>query len=113
MRQSPHPHLILALCVGLLPGAAQASLELADKAGCTSCHAVDQRKMGPPFREVAKKYQDDPQAFAQLREKVRQGGRGVWGRAPMPPYGPDKVSDADLDAILRWVLDLSKSSAAQ
>lgn len=94
-------------------GPATASLELADKSGCTSCHAVDQRKMGPDFREVAKKFQDDPQAFALLREKVRQGGRGVWGRAPMPPYGPDKVSEADLDALLRWVLDLTKNPAAQ
>lgn len=110
MKPSPHPHLILALCFGLLPGAAQASLELADKAGCTSCHALDQRKMGPAFREVAKKYQADTQAFAQLRDKVRQGGRGVWGRAPMPPYGPDKISDADLDAVLRWVLDLAKAA---
>jgi len=87
---------------------AVASLELADKSGCTSCHAVDQRKMGPPFLEVSRKYQADAQAFAQLRDKVRQGGRGVWGHAPMPPYGADKVSDADLDVILRWVLDLAK-----
>lgn len=92
---------------------AAASLELADKGGCTSCHAVDQRKMGPPFREVAKKYQGDAQAFTQLREKVRHGGRGVWGRAPMPPYGPDRVSDADLDAVLRWLLDLTKNPATQ
>lgn len=108
MKQFPHPHLIMALCSGLLPGAAQASLELADKAGCTSCHAVEQRKMGPAFRDVAKKNEGDAQALAQLRDKVRQGGRGVWGRAPMPPYGPDKISDTDLDAVLRWVLDLAK-----
>lgn len=97
------------LATATLAPPAVASLELADKSGCTSCHAVDQRKMGPPFREVARRYEGNTQAFAQLRDKVRQGGRGVWGRAPMPPYGPDKVSDADLDAILRWVLDLTKT----
>jgi len=100
---------LLAVLAGWFPVSGQASLELADKNGCTSCHAVDQRKMGPPFIEVAKKYRDDPQAFDQLRDKVRQGGRGVWGRAPMPPYGPDKVGDADLEAILRWVLALSRT----
>lgn len=108
MRPNHRLTLLLALTAGLLPGATQANLELADKVGCTSCHAVDQRKMGPPFLEVAKKYQGEAQAFAQLRDKVRQGGRGVWGRAPMPPYGPDRLSDAELDAILRWVLDLTK-----
>ncbi len=86
--------------------AAHASLELADKVGCTSCHAVDQRKMGPPFQAVAAKYRQDPQALAYLKDKVRQGGRGVWGRAPMPPYGPDKVGDEDLETILRWILTL-------
>lgn len=101
---------LLAFMASLTPCAALASPELADKSGCTSCHAIDQRKMGPPFREVANKYQGDPQAPAHLRNKVRQGGRGVWGRAPMPPYGSDKVSDADLDAILHWILDLAKAT---
>lgn len=100
---------LLALSVGLLPAAVQASLELADKNGCTSCHAVDQRQMGPAFIEVAKMYGDDAQAPDRLRDKVRQGGRGVWGWAPMPPYGVDKVSDADLEAILHWVMDLSRT----
>lgn len=103
----------LWVMIGIAPGIVQAGYDLADKNGCTSCHAVDQRKLGPPFREVANKYQGDAQAFALLHDKVRQGGRGVWGRAPMPPYGPDKVSDADLDAILRWVLDLAKTTAPQ
>lgn len=105
-----HPLLTCMLTGPLLwAPMADASLEMADRNGCTSCHLVDQRKLGPPFREVARRYRDDQQAFAYLQDKVRQGGRGVWGRAPMPPYGPDKVADAELEVILRWVLSLPEA----
>jgi cytochrome c len=30
----------------------------------------------------------------------------VWGPIPMPPNGPEKISDADLKAALEWVLAL-------
>ena len=35
---------------------------------------------------------------------VRKGGKGVWGAIPMAPTTPDKLSDADLKAVIAWIL---------
>ena len=37
-------------------------------------------------------------------EKVRKGGSGVYGPVPMPPNPPDKISDADLKAVIEAIL---------
>jgi cytochrome c len=35
---------------------------------------------------------------------VRQGGKDVWGPVPMPASDAAKISDADLKAVISWVL---------
>ncbi len=55
------------------------------KAGCTACHSVDKKLVGPSFQDIAKKYKGDAKAVAMLSEKVRKGGAGNWGQIPMPP----------------------------
>ncbi|HEX5961604.1 MAG TPA: c-type cytochrome [Rhodanobacteraceae bacterium] len=70
--------------------------------GCAGCHGIDKTIVGPAFRSVADKYKSDPGAEQRLEKKVRSGGSGVWGSIPMPPQ--DGPSDAELAAIIRWVL---------
>ena len=41
-------------------------------------------------------------AQAKLAEKVKKGGTGVWGQIPMPPN--PQVSDADMKALIQWIL---------
>ena len=88
------------------PGASQP--EAADplsklaKYGCTACHAVDTKVVGPSFKDVAAKYQGRGDAAQMLEQKVRDGGAGVWGDIPMPPN--PAVPDAELHAIVQWVL---------
>jgi cytochrome c len=74
------------------------------KAGCSACHAVDKKLVGPSFQDIAKKYKGDPKAVATLAEKVRKGGAGNWGQIPMPPNPPEKISDADLKSLVEWIL---------
>jgi cytochrome c len=45
-----------------------------------------------------------PNAAAAMFEKVRKGGVGAFGQVPMPPNPPDKISDADLTALIAWIL---------
>ena len=40
--------------------------ELAQKSGCMTCHSVDTKKMGPAFKDVAKKYKGQASAEADL-----------------------------------------------
>lgn len=97
--------LITALLA--LAGAAQAGPDEAlNKAGCVACHAQDRKLVGPAFKDIAAKYRGQKDAAAQLADKVRKGGKGVWGPIPMPPSGADKIADADLKAALEWVLAL-------
>ena len=75
---------------------------LATKNGCTACHASDKKLVGPAFQDVAKKYAGDAGAAAKLAEKIKTGGKGVWGPVPMPPH--PQISDADRKTLAEWVL---------
>ncbi|MCD6666707.1 MAG: cytochrome C [Hydrogenophaga sp.] len=92
--------LLLASFLAFGSGAAFADGEAAlTKSGCMACHAKDKKLVGPSFKDIAAKYKGKD-ASAQLFDKVRKGGSGVFGPIPMSPNGPDKIADQDLkDAI--------------
>jgi cytochrome c len=84
--------------------ATQASVKPEDmpaKYGCTACHAVDHKVVGPAFKDVAAKYKGQD-VEAKLVEKVKNGGAGVWGQVPMTPN--PQVPDQDLHAVVKWIL---------
>ena len=80
--------------------------ELVKTAGCTACHGVTNKIVGPAFRDIGAKYAKDAKAEGTLVAKVKQGGVGAWGQVPMPPQS--QVKDADLQAIVRWILGGAK-----
>ena len=84
------------------PAAAQEAL--AKKHNCLVCHQVDRKVVGPAYKDVAAKYRNDKGAEAKLVEKVEKGGVGVWGQVPMPPNST--VPDADVRALVKWILSL-------
>jgi cytochrome c len=88
----------------MLAGTVQAQEKLAQASGCTTCHAVDKKIIGPAFKDVANKYRGDKNAPAMLFEKVKKGGKGVWGDIPMPPNA--HVKDEDIKSLVAWVLSL-------
>ena len=73
-------------------------------AGCAACHAKDKKILGPSYHDIAVKYKADPQAGVTLAGKVRSGGKGGWGPVPMPAADAKKISDADLRAVIDWIL---------
>ena len=76
------------------------------KYGCSACHAVDKKIVGPAYQDVASKYKGDKDAPAKLAQKVKAGGSGVWGQVPMPPNAA--VPDEDVKALVTWILSLKK-----
>src|SRR6266446_254012 len=80
-----------------------AATQLLTKYNCQTCHTVDKKLVGPAYKEVAAKYAGDASAPAKLEQKVKNGGTGVWGAIPMPP---NNVPDADLKALVEWILAL-------
>jgi cytochrome c len=81
--------------------------ELAKKSGCTACHTIDKKLVGPAWMDVAKKYKGAKGEEEKLVTKVAKGGGGVWGPMPMPPNSP-RVSDADIKTLVKFILGLAK-----
>jgi cytochrome c len=86
------------------PALADDQLALAQKSGCTACHSVDKKIVGPAYKDVAAKYRGDKSAEAKLITKVEKGGSGVWGQIPMPPN--TQVKPEDVKKLVEWILSL-------
>ena len=84
-------------------GSALADEALAKKHNCLVCHQVDKKVIGPSYKDIAKKYKGQNVA-AQLEQKVKKGGVGVWGQIPMPPN--PAVPDADVKKLVDWILKM-------
>ena len=76
---------------------------LAQAKGCYACHAVDVKKVGPAYKDVAKKFAGKPDAVAYLSGRIKNGGVGEWGNVPMPPQN---VTDEEAKKLAEWVLSL-------
>ena len=61
--------VVASIALGVA-GAASAQEALAKSSGCLNCHAVDTKKMGPAFKEVAAKYKGKADAEATLSAKI-------------------------------------------
>jgi len=77
-------------------GAANAQEALAKSNGCLNCHAVDTKKLGPAFKDVAAKYKGKGGAEATLVAKV-SGGKD---------HPAVKAGGDDVKSLVKWVLSL-------
>ena len=94
------------LSLGLVGTAAAADASaLAQSKNCLACHQVDNKVVGPAYKEVAAKYKGDATAKAKLVQKVLEGGVGVWGQIPMPP-NKALVSEEEANTLVTWILSL-------
>ncbi len=73
---------------------AQDGAALAQKSGCLTCHAVDTKKVGPSFKDVAAKFKGKSDADVVAAVKAAK------------PHASSKASDADLQALAKWILSL-------
>jgi len=95
--------LALALAGAVFAIPAQADEALAKKHNCLACHTVEKKLVGPSYKEIAKKYKGQNVA-ANLEQKVKKGGVGVWGQIPMPPN--PAVPEGDVKKLVDWILKL-------
>ena len=79
---------------------------VAKKNGCTSCHSIDKKLVGPAWQAVADKYKGDATAADKLGAKIAKGGSGVWGPVPMPAQ--PKLSEADNKEMVAFIMGLAK-----
>ena len=88
--------IAIAAAALLTAGAAQASSDIADKAGCNKCHATDAKKMGPSYKDIAKKFKGNAAAQGDIVKKLMTG----------TGHPKASASEADLTAVTKWILSM-------
>ncbi|PSL31174.1 PQQ-dependent sugar dehydrogenase [Dyadobacter jiangsuensis] len=76
---------------------------------CSACHTMNAKSIGPPLREVAKRYDGKPGAADMLARKIISGGSGQWGSYPMPPH-PD-LPEKSARELAGYILSLGKPAS--
>jgi cytochrome c len=94
----------LAAACCAVAGAAQANEKLLQASGCTACHSIEKKLVGPAYKDVAAKYRGNKGAEADLIRKVKGGTKGTWGDIPMPPNG--HVKDEDIKTLVQFILSI-------
>lgn len=95
----------LVLAAFAAPGIASADEALAKSNGCLTCHAVDKKKMGPSYKDVAKKYKGNADAQAKLTTFLSKGGKIKVDGAEQN-HKVVKGGDADSAKLAKWILSL-------
>jgi len=104
---------MIVLCTGLgiaAPALAQdanAAEQLIKDNKCTKCHAVDRKKDGPAFRDVAAKFKPEPDAKSKIVHHVTAGDKVKFSDGHEEKHKQIKVKDqAELDNLVVWILSL-------
>lgn len=77
---------------------------LISKSDCLACHKVQDKLLGPSYKDIANKYEKTKVNIDYLVKKVKAGGSGVWGAVPMSPH--PALSDDDARDMILYVLSL-------
>lgn len=79
-------------------------LQLMRKTDCFNCHAVNQKRVGPPLLDVANKYRNVEGAFEASVQRVLKGSTGVWGKIPMITHA--QHTEEEVREMVTWVYQL-------
>ena len=92
----------LGLALASSAALAQDAQQLLKDKACLTCHQLDNKVVGPAYKDVAAKYKSRKDAEAYLVSKIKGGSTGVWGPIPMPPNGT--VNDAEAHTLAKFIL---------
>jgi cytochrome c len=97
---------ILALPVAA-PVDVQAARTLAGQSRCLKCHAVDAKKVGPAWKDVAAKYLGEVGAEEKLYKHVTTGRKAKFADGHEEAHPVVKSSDPDrINNLVSWILSL-------
>lgn len=84
----------------------QKGLQITANSDCFTCHKIDEKNIGPAWRDVANKYAGQDTAVKYLAKKIIEGGAGVWGTVPMAAH--PTFTQEEAEAVAKYVLLLKK-----
>jgi len=85
----------------------QNGLAIASKSDCFTCHKIDEKNIGPAWRDVANKYAGQDTAVKYLSHKIITGGSGVWGEVQMAPH--PTFTQEEAETVAKYVLLLKNN----
>lgn len=77
---------------------------LIDGSDCKSCHAMDEKSIGPSYLQIAERYHGDNAAVKMLAQKVITGGNGNWGHSMMAAH--PQLSEEETTEMIKYILSL-------
>lgn len=84
---------------------ADAAQRLARQSNCFKCHAVDKKKEGPAYKDVAAKYKGKPEAHARLVKHITSGERVKFDDGHEEDHAIVKTKDqGQIDNLVDWIL---------
>lgn len=84
----------------------KAAEKLARKSGCFKCHAIDKKKDGPDWREIAKKYKAKPDGETTLYKHVTSNPKVKIDGKEEVHEAVKSESDKEIRNVVRWILTL-------
>lgn len=76
-------------------------LALMKQNDCFNCHAPEQKIVGPPLMEIARRYRGQEGALEASVQRVIKGSSKVWSDVPMLPH--DSLNPDQVRMMVRWV----------
>ena len=95
----------LAISTSALAVDATAAQQLARQSNCFKCHAVDKKKDGPAYHDVAVKYKDKPGAVDRLTQHITSGEKAKFEDGHEEEHAIVKTKDpAAIKNLVEWIL---------
>ncbi len=85
----------------------QAALVIEAKSDCITCHKIDEKLIGPSYKEIAVKYAANAEEMIpNLAQKILLGGSGVWGEVPMTPH--PALTKEEAETLIKYIFLINK-----
>lgn len=85
---------------------ADKGLDLIVASDCLTCHKVEEKLVGPAYREIAAKYPNNQATIDTLAARIISGGSGRWGQMVMTPH--PALSKEDAQTMVKYILSLKQ-----
>ncbi|MBG9376099.1 c-type cytochrome [Panacibacter sp. DH6] len=77
---------------------------------CFTCHRVEEKTIGPSYREVAARYHFNDGNVENLAHSIMYGAKGLWGEREMTPH--PGLEKRDAMEMARYILSLDTTNKA-
>ena len=77
---------------------------------CFTCHRIEEKNVGPSYREIAAKYHFNEGNVENLSHSIIYGSKGLWGNKEMTAHS--NVQMADAKEMVRYILSLDTTNKA-